>query len=255
MAYKFIPDEKIKHYGKETPILSDGKRWYEATKFDTKIGHETIIRELERMTIDSDKTLLILNPMLFQDNLYYNLYAECQVSLIAKAKDDNDKKKALYLKKTKIRHPYPNNSYLQCTMKKGNSVCRMGQVFVFDSINELRLSCGEIQFLWTVRSKKDGKFVYGAKTIIEPQFIPKDSTESNWFYLENIDAWYSKKNGRDDQTLNFPTYQGKEVTLPHYDSEKATQEENFLDDIEEVLTQKLSLSLFSDDSFWDICSK
>ena len=106
-------------------------------------------------------------------------------------------------------------------------------------------------FSWTVRLKEDESFVYGAKTIIKPDFTSNNGTEPNWFYLKNIDVWFSKKKDLYNQSWDFPNYQRKEICLPHYDSKKTSQEENWMEDIEEIQTQKLSVSLFSDDSFWD----
>lgn len=134
-------------------------------------------------------------------------------------------------------------------MKKGNKVCKIDQVFVFDSIEKLRNYCHEIVFLWTIRTKEDDTFVYGAKTIVRPEFETKYGTDSNWFYLKNVDAWFSEEKDENKQWFNFPIYQGKEVKMAHYNSEKKEQEENWMEDIEEIQIQELSLSLFSDDSF------
>lgn len=99
-------------------------------------------------------------------------------------------------------------------------------------------------FSWTVRLKEDESFVYGAKTIIKPDFTSNNGTEPNWFYLKNIDVWFSKKKDLYNQSWDFPNYQRKEICLPHYDSKKTSQEENWMEDIEEIQTQKLSVSLF-----------
>ncbi|TXK46779.1 hypothetical protein [Lactococcus sp. dk322] len=251
MAYKYIPNEKLdKDDFKTSLLLSDGKRWHKVSPGIVTTNHEFIKQELDNMAIRSDKTLLILNPQFFQDMLYSNLYLECQVSLINK--DNTTKEQSIGVEKTKIRSPYSNKHYAQYSMKKRNKVCKMGQVFVFDSIEKLRSSCHEIVFLWTVRTKEDDTFVYGTKTIVRPKFETKYGTDSNWFYLKNIDAWFSEEKDENNHWFNFPIYQGKKVKMPHYNSEKTEQGENWMEDIEEIQIQELSLSLFSDDSFWDI---
>ncbi|MCT0015386.1 hypothetical protein EFE32_00635 [Lactococcus lactis subsp. lactis] len=250
MAYQYIKKDKLSQEDYKTAfLLSDGKRWHNVSAGIVNSTHEFIKHELDKMSITSDKTLLILNPIFFQEEVFSNIYLECQVSL--RIKDDKDEQRSIRLEKTKIRNPYPNKKYAQCSMKSGNKVCRMGQVFVFDSFTELRKNCHEIEFSWTVRLKEDESFVYGAKTVIKPDFTSNNGTEPNWFYLKNIDVWFSKKKDLYNQSWDFPNYQRKEICLPHYDSKKTSQEENWMEDIEEIQTQKLSVSLFSDDSFWD----
>jgi hypothetical protein len=250
MAYQYIAKVNISKGDYKTALLlSDGKRWHNVSPGIVKNTHEFVKHELDKMAIAGDKTLLILNPVFFQEEVYSNVYSECQVSLVSK--EDEGEGHSMHLDKTKIRNPYPNKKYIQCSMKNGNKICRMGQVFIFDSIDELRKVCHEIEFFWIVRLREDDSFVYGAKTIIKPTFTPNNGSEQNWFYLKNIDAWIPEKKDRDNYCGDFPNYQGKEIHLPHYDSKKTSQEENWMEDIEEIQTQKLSVFLFSDDSFWD----
>ena len=121
MAYQYIKKDKLSQEDYKTAfLLSDGKRWHKVSAGIVNSTHEFIKHELDKMSITSDKTLLILNPIFFQEEVFSNIYLECQVSL--RIKDDKDEQRSIRLEKTKIRNPYPNKKYAQCSMKSGNKV-------------------------------------------------------------------------------------------------------------------------------------
>ncbi|MDG4973375.1 hypothetical protein OGZ44_03780 [Lactococcus lactis] len=107
MAYQYIKKDKLSQEDYKTAfLLSDGKRWHNVSAGIVNSAHEFIKHGLDKMSITSDKTLLILNPIFFQEEVFSNIYLECQVSL--RIKDDKDEQHSTRLEKTKIRNPYKN---------------------------------------------------------------------------------------------------------------------------------------------------
>ena len=78
MAYQYIKKDKLSQEDYKTAfLLSDGKRWHKVSAGIVNSTHEFIKHELDKMSITSDKTLLILNPIFFQEEVFSNIYLEC----------------------------------------------------------------------------------------------------------------------------------------------------------------------------------
>lgn len=107
MAYQYIKKDKLSQEDYKTAfLLSDGKRWHNVSAGIVNSTHEFIKHELDKMAITSDKTLLILNSIFFQEEVFSNIYLECQSSL--RIKDNKEGQHSISFGKTKIRNPYKN---------------------------------------------------------------------------------------------------------------------------------------------------
>jgi hypothetical protein len=268
MPYKMIQSKQLDSENfTSITLLSDGKDFHRVSNSLAQKEKQVLQDELAKLGINPrDKVIFIINPILFTSERYKNVSIESIVKLSKGSFENDDSEFVIQIEKRKIRYPYPNKSYVQNAMKKGNKICKFGQVFVFDSMEELEDKVKQIEFIWSVHldDKTGGKqFIYGAKTIVRPLFI-SSSQKEGIFYLKNIDAWLDtpeskRRNSGQFQNGEFPFYQSKEVHFPNYDSaqivEQKASSEAYLEqfnDAEEYAVQKIELNLYADDAFYGL---
>ncbi|MFK4898993.1 hypothetical protein [Lactococcus petauri] len=135
-------------------------------------NHIQLLKEFEKMDIDKNKILVIIDPQFFgYRNSLKNL--SCKVQIMGK---DNS---IIEHKKVKIKHPFPNKLYARSVLFKGSKQFKFGQVFEINSIKELdNISHIEIEWIASEISNftfKDGEnstpiHTVATKTTILPQF-------------------------------------------------------------------------------------
>ncbi|MCO7181324.1 MULTISPECIES: hypothetical protein [Lactococcus] len=176
MPYIWVEEEPRKEDGLRdfsvTTVTSDGNEFHSIGGIADS-NHIELLNEFEKMEIDKNKILLIIDPLFFgsQRDLK-NL--SCKVQII------NKDQSVLENKKVKIKHPFPNKSYARSILFKGNKQFKFGQVFEIKSIEDLE-NISHIEIEWTATEISDYQFKVGerltpihtvvTKSTIYPQFI------------------------------------------------------------------------------------
>lgn len=182
MPYIWVEEEPRKEDGLRdfsvTTVTSDGNEFHSIGGIADS-NHIELLNELEKMEIDKNKILLIIDPLFFgsQRDLK-NL--SCKVQII------NKDQSVLENKKVKIKHPFPNKSYARSVLFKGSKQFKFGQVFEIKSIEDLE-NISHIEIEWTATEISNYQFKEGERLTPIHTVVTK-STIFPYFVFSRIRA-------------------------------------------------------------------